>query len=469
MKSFLSCLLVLSLSVFGVAGTLVIRNVTVIDMAGRSPKRGVTVVIEGATIAAVARSSRTAKSNQVIDGTGKFLIPGLWDMHVHVMDSDRMLPLFVANGVLGVRDMGSRNLDSILKWRDEAAKGLIISPRIITAGKVLDGVPQADPSFSLGIKDADEGRKTVRDLAAKRVDLIKVYDNLSRDAYFAIADEAKKRQLPLAGHVPLSISTIEASDAGQRSIEHLGKILEDSSDSKRLAAVRAEAIKDGDFFAFTTRMGRSYDAILETINPEKEKVIFEHFRHNETWQVPTLVVKYGRTFIDDLDAKGDARTRYVEASQIDYWKPQNGFFSRYRTPSYIASQKRYFLREKQLVGEMARSGVKIMTGTDTPNAYVIAGFSIHEELKLMVEGGMTPMQALMSATKSPAGFLGELALRGTIEPGKAADLVMLDADPLNDITNTTRINAVIQKGKLLTRADLDQILERVSAAAAKAR
>src|SRR5207248_7124983 len=154
---------------------------------------------------------------------------------------------------------------------------------------------------------------------------------------------------------------------------------------------------------------KSYDAILETIDRKKEDSIFAHFRKNNTWQVPTLVIKYGRTFIDELDAKGDPRTQYVEPSQVNYWKPQNGFFSRYRTPSYIAAQKRYFLREKQLVGEMARSGVKIMTGTDTPNAYVIAGFSIHEELKLMVEGGMTPMQALMSATKNPAGYLGELA------------------------------------------------------------
>jgi imidazolonepropionase-like amidohydrolase len=346
---------------------------------------------------------------------------------------------------------------------------LILSPRIVTAGKVLDGVPQADPSFSLGIRNADEGRNAVRELAARGVDLIKVYDNLSRDAYFSIAEEAKNHHLPFAGHVPTSISTIEASDTGQVSIEHLGKILEDSADPKRISDVRNEKIKEGDYFAFTTRIGRSYDAIIETLDPSQVRRIFGHFRRNGTWQVPTLSIKFGRTFIDDLDAKEDSRKQYVEASQLNYWKPQNGFFSRYRTPSYIESQKRYFAQEEKLVGEMARAGIKIMAGTDTPNAYVIAGFSLHDELRLMVESGMAPMQALVSATRAPAEYLGELKLRGTVEIGKAGDLVLLDADPLKDIRNTTRINAVIQKGKLLTRTDLDRILKGVATAAAEAK
>jgi imidazolonepropionase-like amidohydrolase len=470
MKPFLAFLLLL-LTCFAASSQkrniLVIRNVTVIDMTGHSPRRGMTVVIDGDRIAAVSRSAKYPDGSSVVDGSGKFLIPALWDMHVHVRYPDIVLPLFVANGVLGVRDMGSRDLDSILKWRDDAARGVIVSPRIVTAGRVLDGIPQADPAFSIPIKDADEGRKVVRDLATRGVDLIKVYDNLSRDSYLAIADEAKKLHLPFAGHVPSAISTIEAADSGQLSIEHLGRILEDSSDAKRLADVREEKITDGDFFAFTTRMGRSYDAIIETTDARKEKLIFRHFRRNGTWQVPTLSVKYTRTFIDDLDAKGDPRSKYVEPSQVEYWKPKNGFFSRYRTPSFITAQKRYFAREKKLIGEMAKAGVRIMAGTDTPSAYVIAGFSLHDELRLMVASGMSPMQVLMSATRNPAEYLGELDRRGTIEKGKAADLVLLDADPLKDIRNTQRINAVIQNGKLLTRRDLDRILEVVAAAAAK--
>ncbi|MEQ1604501.1 MAG: amidohydrolase family protein [Pyrinomonadaceae bacterium] len=385
-------------------------------------------------------------------------------MHVHILNSDRMLPLFVANGVLGVRDLGVHNIDDVLRWRADAAAGRIVSPRILAAGKVLDGFPQADASFSIGIKTPDEGRKAVRDLKAKGVDYIKVYDGLSRQSYFAIVDEAKKLGLAFVGHVPTAITTAEASDARQRSIEHLGKILEDSSGlPEKIKAARSEAIKDGDFFAFTTRMAKTYDVIISTYNNEKARDLIRRFRRNATWQVPTLTIKYGRAFIDELDAVGDPRTKYVEASQVNYWKPKVGFFSRYRTPSFVTAQKAFFHKELDLVGEMERSGVRIMAGTDTPNAYVIAGFALHDELALLVKAGLTPMQALQSATRNPAEFLGESKQQGTVERGKIANLILLDADPLRDIKNTTRINAVIQNGQYLSRSDLDRILAAIEA------
>jgi imidazolonepropionase-like amidohydrolase len=461
--NFIVVLVAMSSFCFSQSRPLVISNVAVIDMTGARPKQRMSVVIVEGRITELRKTDKikVPQNAEIIDGRGKFLIPAFWDMHVHIRYPDIVLPLFVANGVLGVRDMGSRDLDNILQWRDEVARGIRVGPRIVTAGRVLDGVPQADPAFSIPIKDTDDGRNAVHSLKERNVDLIKVYDNLTRDAYLAIVDEAKKLKLPFAGHVPSSVSSIEASDIGQKSIEHLGKILEDSADAHRLAAVRAEKIPKGDFFAFTTRLGKSYDTTIATLDPAKEKSIFSHFLRNGTWQVPTLSVKYARTFIDDLDAKGDPNTKYVEASQVEYWKPKNGFFSRYRTLSYIAAQKRFFSREKKLVGEMVKAGVKIMAGTDTPNAYVIAGFSLHDELQLMVASGMTPMQVLLSATRNPAEYLGELAQSGTVEKGKIADLILLDADPLADIKNTTRINAVIQKGRFISRNELDQMLSNV--------
>lgn len=474
----LVCLLPVLLSIHVFAQTsadpislsLAFRNITVIDMTSAPRKADMTVVIEGGRITQIGKTSkiRIRKNTRIIDGTGKFLIPSLWDMHVHITNSDKMLPLFVANGVLGVRDLGVHNIDDILRWRLEAVTGKIVSPRIVTSGKVLDGVPQADASFSIGIKTPEEGRKTVRFLRSKDVDCIKVYDNLSRDAYFAIADEATRFGLPFVGHIPSEISTTEASDAGQKSIEHLGKILEDSSGAReKVRSAQTVSIKEGDYFAFTTRIGHTYNAIISTFSALKAKELFAHFRKNNTWQVPTLAVKNGRTFIDELDAAGDSRAKYVEASQRNYWKPQVGFFSRYRTPDYIAAQKKYFQKELDLVGEMQRAGVRIMAGTDTPNAYVIAGFSLHDELKLLVKAGLTPMQALQSATRNPAEFLGELTSTGTIEKGKLANLILLDADPLNDIKNTTRINAVIQNGRYMSRKELDKVLADVEALANK--
>jgi imidazolonepropionase-like amidohydrolase len=449
---------------------IVVTNVTVIDMTGSPPRSGMTVAIGGGRILKLSthHSATFPKGTEIVDGTGKFLIPSFWDMHVHVLDSDKMLPLFVANGVLGVRDLGVHDLESILGWRAEAAAGTIISPRIVTAGKVLDGVPQADPSFSIPVNSPEEGRRAVRDLKSKGVDCIKVYDVLSRDSYFAIADEATKAGLTFVGHVPTAISTAEASEAGQKSIEHLGKILEDSSGSPgTIRAAHTESIKEGDYSAFTTRMGRTYDAIVATYDSQKAKELFALLRKNGTWQVPTLSVKNGRTFIDELDAKGDPRAKYVAESERDYWKPQAGFFSRYRTPSYIAAQKSYFQRELDLVGAMQHSGVRIMAGTDTPNAYVIAGFSLHDELALLVTAGLTPMEALQTATRAPAAFFGELKTSGTIAKGKLANLILLDANPLDDIKNTTRINAVIQNGRYLSRKDLDNMLAEVEAAASK--
>ena len=449
---------------------IVVTNVTVIDMTGSPPRSGMTVAIGGGRILKLSthHPATIPKGTEIVDGTGKFLIPSLWDMHVHVLDSDKMLPLFVANGVLGVRDLGVHDLESILRWRAEAAAGKIISPRIVTAGKVLDGVPQADPSFSIPVTSPEEGRRAVRDLKSKAVDCIKVYDVLSRDSYFAIAEEATKAGLPFVGHVPTAITTVEASDAGQKSIEHLGKILEDSSGSPgTIRAAQTESIKEGDYFAFTTRIGRTYDAVISSYDNQKARALFAFFRKNGTWQVPTLSIKNSRTFIDELDAQGDPRAKYVAESERNYWKPQVGFFSRYRTPSYIAAQKAYFRKELDVVGAMQHSGVRIMAGTDTPNPYVIAGFSLHDELALLVTAGLTPMEALQTATRSPAEFFGELKRSGTIEKGKSANLILLDANPLDDIKNTRRISAVVQNGRYLSRTNLDNMLAEVEAAAGR--
>lgn len=451
---------------------LAITKVTVIDMTGAPPKADMTVIISDGRIYQLGKSTKIKipKNVRIVNGMGKYLIPGLWDMHVHVVNSELMLPLFVANGVLGVRDLGVHDLDAILRLRAESAAGKIISPRIVSAGKVLDGVPQADASFSIPITSPEEGRKVVRDLKSKGVDLIKVYDGLSREAYFAIADEARKSGLPFVGHVPTAITTSEASDAGQKSIEHLGKILEDSSASpEMIRAARTAPIKEGDFFAFTTRLGGVYDLIRSSFSDRKSNEIFAHFIKNNTWQVPTLAVKNGRTFIDDLDAKGDPRTKYVEPSQLNYWKPNVGFFSRYRTPEFIAAQKKYFQMELDIVREMQIAGIGIMTGTDAPNAYVIAGFSLHDELGLMVKAGLTPMQALRAATRNPADYLDELHDSGTIEKGKLANMILLDANPLADIRNTTKINSVFYNGRYLSRKNLDEIFAVVESAAIRSK
>jgi imidazolonepropionase-like amidohydrolase len=449
---------------------LVLKNVTIIDMTGAPLKAQMTVIIENGRITGIGKTTKTKapKNAQIIDAAGKFLIPSFWDMHVHVLDAERSLPMYVANGVLGVRDLGVNHLDDILLWREETAAGKIIAPRIVTAGKILDGEPSASPDYSIVVKTPEEARKAVRDLKSRGVDLIKVYDVLSREAYFAIADEAKKLNLPFVGHVPSSITTIEASDAGQKSIEHLGKILEDSTGSpEEMQKVRSIKTSNEDFSSFPRKIAKVYEVSISTYSPEKASEIFAHFVKNKTWQVPTLITKYGRTYVDDLDKKGDWRAKYIPESDRQWWKPTVGFFFRYRTPEYIEAQKKYFQKELELCGAMHRAGVKFLAGTDTISAYTYAGFSLHDELALLVQAGFSPMDALLTATRNPAEYFGELKTSGTVEKGKIANLILLEENPLADIRNTTKINAVIQNSKYLSKETLQKMLADVEALANK--
>ena len=205
--------------------------------------------------------------------------------------------------------------------------------------------------------------------------------------------------------------------------------------------------------------------MLDTYDREKANDIFAAFVKNDTWQVPTLETKWTQTYIDDLFSKGDERLKYIPAADRQWWSPEKNFFARYRTPEYIAFKKRLFERELQLVGDMHRAGVRFMTGTDLSNAYVFAGFSVHHEMQLLVRAGLTPLEAMQASTRNPAIFFGEEGIAGTVEVGKIANLVLLEANPLTDIRNTQRINAVILNGQYLSKQKLQSLLDQAAAAA----
>jgi imidazolonepropionase-like amidohydrolase len=307
----------------------------------------------------------------------------------------------------------------------------------------------------------------VDSLADRGADFIKVHDRVPRDAYFAIIDEAKKRGLPVVGHVPDALTIEEVSNAGQKSIEHLGPVVETcSTATDELARMKALPIPEGDFSAFPKRLAARGNLALDTFSAEKCDRLFALYRKNGTWQAPTLVTKRTLSEIDELARTPDPRLRFVPASQRERWKPENDFFARYRTPDYIAFRKRAYQKEKELVGAMYRAGVPILAGTDLAIAYVYAGFSLHDELALLVESGLPPLAALQAATRNPARFLGLHDL-GTIEPGKTADLVLLDADPLADIHNTQKIDAVVLHGRLITKPEIQKLFDLAEQSAAK--
>jgi imidazolonepropionase-like amidohydrolase len=394
----------------------------------------------------------------VIDARHQFLIPGLWDMHAHFTETERTFAMLLANGVVGVRNPGGKP-DDLFRWREEVATGRLVGPRIVACGPIVDGPVIAASGPAVGVGTPAEGRQVVQKLRDQGADFIKVYDQLPRETYFAILDEAKKLKIPVVGHVPLSITTIEASDAGQVSIEHLGSILEGSSAVElELRSWKKVEIKEGDYSAIPRNIAARGTRMLDTYDEKKAQEVFRHLSRNHTWQVPTLVTKRALAFIDDIVKEPDERLKYIPDSLRKRWSPEENFLLRYRTPEYIAYNKRLFKKELELVGVMHRAGVGFMTGTDLSIPNVFAGFSLHEELALFVEAGFTPMSALQTATRNPAVFFGELSSHGTIERGKLANLVLLSANPLADIRNTRRIEAVVLKGKYFSKFELDRML-----------
>ena len=423
---------------------LVLAHVTVIDVTGGPSKPDMTVVIRGDRISDIGKAGEmpVPPDATVVDASGKFLIPGLWDMHVHWYNRDS-LTLFTANGVTGVREMfGGSNL---LRWREQIAKGSLSGPRMIVASPIIDG-PQPIWPNSIASGNEEEGRKAVRKVKQWGADFVKVYALLPRDAYFGIADESKRQGISFAGHVPFAVSAAEASDAGQKSIEHLTGILMGCSDKE--TELRNEIVKAKSPGA----RSRAQGVALETFNDRKAKDLFERFVKNQTWQCPTLTLLRSSAYLGDQSFRNDGRVKYVPRQLRERWG------LRIANRNDDVNAKKVFQKQVAIVGAMQRAGVPLLAGTDTGNPFCFPGFSLHEELALMVIGGLTPSEALRAATLNPARFLGLEKTLGTIEPGKFADLVLLDADPLADIRNTQRINAVISNGRLLDRKALNKML-----------
>lgn len=433
---------------------LAITHVNVVDVAAGSIQQDMTVVVQGNRIVKVGKAAKTHAANtpRVVDGRGKFLIPGLWDMHVHTMFGDWIpggkeisLPLFVANGVTGVRDMGG-NLDTLLAWRKEIAAGTLIGPRMVIAGPMLDGPKPRFPDSVL-LTSPEQARKTVDDLKARGADFIKVQSFILRDEYFAVVDEAKKQHLVLAGHVPDVVRASEASDAGQKSIEHLTGVFEGCS------------TREDDFL----KGPKTPKQFLDSYDEARCKALIAQFARNHTWQVPTLVWERGQWLVDVIDYSHDPQLKYAPASwQTKSWPDFTKSIIAELDTDPVAARQQFVQKELNVVAAMRKAGVQFMAGTDTAAAVaVLPGSSLHTELEYFVEAGFTPAESLRTATLNPAIFMGEEADHGTVTAGKAADLVLLDANPLEDIRNTRKISAVVLNGRLLDRGELDLMLGKI--------
>ena len=470
--------------------SVVIRNVTLIDMTAEHPKPDMTVVISGNRIAAIGKNPDVPRGASIIAGGGKFLMPGLWDMHVHPLAASRWewaSRVQIANGITGNRIPGtSRPLTEIVQLREDVAQGRILAPRFIANGPIIDGPPanRKDRRFA---GTPDEMRKEVNRLHAAGMDFIKVYTNLPRDAFFAAAEETRRLGIPLDGHVPLTVTAAEASDAGMRSIEH--------SYRHRMSCATAEAEILGllieqkkaqaseDYRLSWEREDQAFQLGLTTYSSEKCVALGRRFARNGTWFVPTLVemqTRFRPEYPEDAAFKDlfkDARLRTMPAAAASEWRDEMAWNMGFLVGREIQAgrnEETVFREREQEVAnrlkmafDLHRGGASLLAGTDADAAFhfVFFGSSLHEELALLVKAGLTPMEALRTATVNPARFLKAEDSLGTIEPGKLADLVLLDANPLDDIKNTTRIRAVVVNGRYLDRGALDALLEEAEKAA----
>lgn len=451
------------------AQTLLIQHATVIDMVSPTPRKNTDVLVDGNRILAVGSKIKPPRGAQILDARGKFLIPGLWDMHVHLGIPDAFFPMLVANGITGIREMFTGiPLPLIQEWRNRAdvpfiaASGFLDGPAMLNAPSI--------PPGAFAISTPDQGRYAVHVINQAGYDFIKVYDGLPRDAYFAIAQEARAINFPFAGHVPETVTPLEASDAGQRSEEHLINILLNCSTNED--ALHAEALRifnDQSLSADARLRILSFPdpkGLFDTYDPEKAAKLFAAFVRNGTWQTPTLALFHGFAYGDELVK--DPSFHFMPESWRATAHPRERTYLKDLSPQEfdaLTERIRTLLaRYKKLVGDMHRAGVQILAGTDTSLTNpLIPGVSLHQELALLVESGLTPYQALQTATTNPAQYFAAPQLFGTVEAGKFANLVVLDANPLADIHSISRIRAVVMRGRYFSRADLDAMLDRASA------
>jgi imidazolonepropionase-like amidohydrolase len=456
---------------------LSLTHVTVIDATGTPAQPDMTVIISGGRITALGPAAKIAvpAGSHVVDATGKFLIPGLWDMHIHIddgefyagnrlyatypsqRDKEAVFPLLIANGITGVRDM-SGGLEQIQQWRTRISLGDELGPRMFTPGPMVDGKFPAWPGV-LRVESEAEARDAVRSLVRRGADFIKVYDSISPADYFALADEAKRLGMTFAGHVPGQLSSAQASDAGQKSLEHMYNLPLDCS--TREDEFRKEiAAKYDDPKAELPQLSSGNADVIASFSGQKCAALFDRFKRNGTWLCPTLHNSWRHAHNADSALTTDTRARFYPPAFRQFWAGKAGD-ARRRTPAFVAGWNRYYTSVRAMIADLRRAGVGLLAGSDAgANEYSVPGFSLHDELVELVDAGLTPMEALQTATLNPARYLGITDALGTVELGKIADLVLLEANPLEDIRNTQKIAAVVVNGSILGKPELQQIFAR---------
>ncbi len=431
------------------ATSIAIERVAVVDVTRGEIAAPRTILIVGGGISAIGEPGAMSipPGTVRVEGRGRYLLPGLVDMHVHLFNNathrppnEWAFPLFVANGVTAVREMRTElaQMATVDRWRTQVMRGELVAPRVVAAGAAV----RAEPIEAAALQ--------VRQAKAAGVDFVKVFSELREPNWRAIIEEARALKIPVCGHVPGEVRLLDAATAGQRSNEHLTQVYEACSAREKqwLGA----------------RKGMGGDEVVGLIDAQEPEVLASFDQRvcdeaavalatTDQVQVPTLVMPWFEARGSPAKYREDPRWRYLRADEQARWE---GFLKGRPGDEKLAARR--WEVSCQIVRTLHAAGVRILAGTDAPMPLVYPGFALHKELELLVEAGMSPMDALRAATIWPAKFLGLGESSGSIAVGKRADLLLLDGDPVSNISNTQRIRAVVLAGRLFGRAELDALL-----------
>ena len=445
-----------------ISGEVIITNTNIINLVKGGIIQNQTIVIDNGSITSVIPFSESDEiiSETIISGRGKYVIPALWDMHTHYTTSSRyngFLNLFIANGVLGVRDLWGD-----LETRDSLTSTNTMAPDIYLSGAIIDG-PFTLLQGSLQPKTTEEAIRMVDSLHQKGADFIKVYDDLSEDIYNAISNRCNELELPFVGHVPMSVRAETASNKGQKSMEHLNGIwkssttLENEIDS--LESVFKSYFMANDLPAALNTFVTINGKFNAEFDKQKTAQLAQILRKNETFITPTLTTIDRHWSRIDGTYKTQLENKYIPAELLQQWDPELNFPEKMFPPIAWEEGKELLITSLEIINILYQNDVSILAGTDCGVSYVIPGYSIHEELKLMVEAGLSNVDALKTATINPAKYFGISDKNGAVAPEMNANLVLLNANPLEDISNTGEIYGVVRKGRYLNREYLDNLLK----------
>ncbi|GAB3505281.1 amidohydrolase family protein [Amycolatopsis cihanbeyliensis] len=450
----------------------VLTGATLIDGTGRPPRRNATVVLADDRIVAVGSLDRTAipAGATVVHLHGKYVIPGLWDMHVHTSPIPEIYPpLYVVNGVTGIREMYGFS-PALHDLRDRIESGSLLGPRMVIASTIIDGPHSIHESSGAAVVEtAAEARAAVRTAVDKGADFVKGYSFLHPEPFAALAEEARRVGLPFAGHVPDRVSAWTASSTGLDCFEHLfGTFFATSTKEgelrRRLTSVPVDPEQPWAWMALARELERQS---LASHSPRRAAAFFHHLRRNGTWQSPTLNVLHAQSLpIEEFDL-ADPRLEYLPPGTAEFWLEQLRYTAP-STPEEIENLRRLFAAQQRMVRDLDEAGVQLIAGTDSNNPFCYPGFGLHDELALLVDAGLSPMRALQLATRDAARYLGRERTAGTVAPGKVADLVVLEDDPLADIRNTQRIHSVVSRGRYLSPEKRTEMLADIKKAASEA-